>query len=144
MRQESKKTPILLNEWVIKQESNYKLHGIKSEVIFGKPSKDCAGLGICKVNVNTKSVSTQNDCPASKAIIKTDRFGQVGFYFKNESLCIKARRKYFNSSYFVLGESFVLPKQVIQLMKLKHGVIEAGEYPILKMKSHTLVLFPVV
>lgn len=116
--------------------------GIEAGVVFGKISRDCAGIGICKVTVNTKAVKPDCNCPWSKAILKKDQFGQLAFYFPNKSLSIKNRLKFFNREFFMVGESFVLPPAIAQSLGMQNIVVDAGQYPMVKMQDYICVLFP--
>ncbi len=118
------------------------IKGIKANVVFGKISRDCAGIGICKVTVNTVAGKTNCNCPTAKAIINRDQYGQIGFYFPKKSLSLKSRIKFFQRDYFLVGESFVLPQAVTQGLGLHNPVIEAGEYPMVKRKDYICVMFP--
>lgn len=122
-------------------ETVEEVEGIKANVVFGKISKDCAGIGICKVTVNSAARDTKSNCPAAKAIISKDHYGQIAFYFKLNSMCTKCKNKFFDRDYFLVGESFLLPQAITMSLGLRNPVIEAGEYPMVKMKDYICVIF---
>lgn len=122
-------------------ESLEDLNGVKASVVFGKFSKDCAGIGICKVTVNTSAAKKQNQCQQCKAIIRKRHSGQIEFYFISDSICQKGKRKFFQREFFHVGESFYLPRAVTGWLGMKNPIIKAGDYPMIKRKDHILVVF---
>ena len=117
------------------------INGIKADVVFGKTSKDCAGLGICKVSVTNSVHHSDYDCHKAQAILKKDVYGQLRFYFLTSTICSDCQKKYFPREEFLVGESFVLPKSLARAMDLPCRVIAAGRYPAVKMKDYLLVVF---
>lgn len=121
--------------------TNGSVKGIRSDVRFGKASRDCAGLGICQVTVNAQTDDNIPTCQKAKALITKAGFGQIAFCFLNDSLCSKSRGKYFHSDHFMLGEPIILPLEVIQMFELKNGIVNTGQYPVFRTPFYTVVVF---
>ncbi len=117
------------------------IEGVRANVVFGKLSKDCAGIGICKVTVNASSIAVEKQCRQSAAIIRKNRYGQIEFYFDPETICQPGKRKFFKREFFHVGESFYLPGEISGWLGLKNPIIQAGDYPMKKTKDYILVVF---
>lgn len=115
--------------------------GARANVVFGKLSKDCAGIGICKVIVNAIAATQHSHCQHCKVIIRKRHPDQIEFYFVSDSICQKSRRRFFQREFFHVGESFYLPGAITGWLGLKNPIIKAGDYPMKKMKDYILVVF---
>ena len=120
-----------------------KIETIKTEVIFGRASRDCTGHGICRVQVLTNQVLIDDKtCSSSIAFIQQGIDKQIYFYFLNSSLCIKAQKKYFRKDTFQVQESFMLPYGISQSFGMEQNfIIENGLYPIVKTDKYSIVIF---
>ncbi len=119
----------------------YYLNEIKADVVFGRPSKECVGVGICKVTVSAKTNNGPSTCKHAKAVVKKNFFGQLEFYFNNSSINCEKGKMLFQGKYFTILETIVLPAEIRQALGLKIGAIKVGQYPILKMKDTILITF---
>lgn len=97
------------------------------EVVFGTPSKNCAGAGICLI-ANRFPDSYKIPCPHAPAIIHYLPGRELVFRFRKKQISEAAVRKYFNESHFLVEESFALPKQLVKRWQLPKMQIPAGKY----------------
>ena len=123
--------------------SKNKIEHLRAEVIFGRASRDCAGHGICRVEVLTKqSVINTSVCSNSIAFIQQGYDKRIHFYFLNSSLCIKAQKKYFRKDTFQVQEPFMLPYGISQSFEMEQNfIIKNGLYPIVKTDKYSIVIF---
>lgn len=104
------------------------LHEIKMEVVFGTPSQNCIGSGVCMVMSRLPRTQALH-CPHAPAWISYQS-GRLDFRFrKNEVLREDAIRR-FGSPFFLVNEAFCLPRLATRPLGLPSAWVSPGVYSI--------------
>ncbi|MGA1582861.1 MAG: hypothetical protein ACO4CH_06395 [Saprospiraceae bacterium] len=104
---------------------------VKGEVIFGSLSKNCRGVGICKVDVHGEGTTNCKKCPCrATAIIEVRSPDIVRFTFFTESLNTFLYNRYFRHDEFPVPEGFVFNSQLLKVLQIDEFVIKPGVYPV--------------
>lgn len=104
---------------------------ITAEVIFGSLSKNCRGVGICKVDVHGRASSSCKKCPCrTQAEIAVLENGQVRFTFETARLNKFLFNRYFRNLEFPVPEGFVFTPELLQELGLSHFTVRPGIYPV--------------
>ena len=115
---------------------------IDSQVIFGTPSRDCSGSGICKVYTIHAAKRLQIACemvPARLAVSNQDLLISVSEADCTESL----RQKQFRGIQFSVEEAFQLPAWLAQKLDIPVGFIPAGGYLIQRKNGFIWLKLPI-
>ncbi len=105
---------------------------IRCDIVFGMPSQDCRGTGICKL-------SSDLDTPPGmkKACRHTVAFAGRGIdentvtlLFFRELLCIDLFRRQFRNGIFEMPESCILPRKLADSLGLTGSNLLPGQYRI--------------
>lgn len=104
---------------------------ISAEVIFGSLSKNCRGVGICKVDVHGETLSNCKKCPCrASASIEVLSDDSVRFTFRTESLNTFLYNRYFKHDEFPVPEGFVFQPDLLNALSLDTFVVKPGIYPV--------------
>jgi hypothetical protein len=106
------------------------------EVVYGLVSRDCRGMGICKLNaVESKDAPRENSaCGSSLAYLEVHADGQkVSLNFLKETISAPQIEMRFGNGHFELAELFEAPQPLAQRCGREAISLAAGKYPI----SHT-------
>lgn len=100
---------------------------LKAEVVFGKPSKNCLGTGICKV----LPYQATNECGCASTSVELRKANEhtLLMRFRREELCSKRRRQFAEGS-FLVEESVALPEFVKKELKFDAAFILSGCYAV--------------
>jgi hypothetical protein len=105
------------------------------DVIFGSPSADCRGTGVCKITArkSNERARTSNFCQGSPAIMTKAKNGNgIEVLLLREHLCINALRRHLSGSTFIVNEPYPLPAQIVGTLNLAFDTLLPGHYPIEK------------
>ncbi|GJM34141.1 MAG: hypothetical protein DHS20C18_31420 [Saprospiraceae bacterium] len=109
---------------------------IQAEVIFGRPSRGCDGVGICQVMVEPIIEPLRKSCDRTKvALFRQNDF--LVFQFQRNQLCPCLLRKQFRRDYFLIAEPVELPEEIQFHLEQLPPLIQPGCYPIL-FKEETI------
>lgn len=115
---------------------------IDSQVIFGTPSRDCSGSGICKVYTIHAAKRLQIACemvPARLAVSDQDLL--ISF---SEADCTESlRQKQFGDIHFWIEEAFQLPGWLAQKLAIPAAFISAGRYLIQRKNGFIWLKLPI-
>jgi hypothetical protein len=112
---------------------------IHCDVVFGSPSADCRGTGICKITgTNGMFIqSTKKQCRETKAFL-TERADKQGItlIFMRSMLCAQLFRHHFWKGILTMQEACELPvalqnqlcTPLIKLLPGKYNVVEASGF----------------
>jgi hypothetical protein len=100
------------------------------EVVFGTPSKNCTGMGICMVARPNTSILRRIICPSvlSNALL-VDR-QTIGFEFHRDNMNPAMIMQRFIHPYFMVEEPFMLPVYLVRRWSLETPWVAAGAYPL--------------
>ena len=115
---------------------------IDSQVIFGTPSRDCSGSGICKIYTIHAARRLHIACemvPARLAVSDKDLL--ISF---SEADCTESlRQKQFRSTHFGIEEAFQLPSWLAQKLDIPAAFIPAGGYLIQRKNGFIWLKLPI-
>lgn len=114
---------------------------VEMEVVFGTPSKNCSGTGICMIAGRFPQGYTI-PCPHAPAIIHCIRNQELVFRFRKHRLPEEAARTYFSTGSFLVEEAFSLPQRLIRLWGLSIEAIPPGRYLLEEYSREWRLYFP--
>lgn len=105
------------------------------EVVFGSPSANCMGTGICRITARTaqsvQALHSKKQCQNTIALLFPIEGGQGFSMVLNRSmLCTQLYKTHLRHGQLRLEAPYVLPKRVIQTLKLSTMTIAMGQYDI--------------
>lgn len=105
---------------------------ILAEVVYGLSSRNCKGMGICKINaVGSPDYQASNTpCGASLAYLQVLNSSTIRFEFLKDSITPEQYTLRFASGYFCLEEDFSFSDQLLDVLEAKNVNIAEGVYPI--------------
>lgn len=108
---------------------------IQMEIVFGRPSKDCEDIGICRINLVTDlPQASKQPCDCAKktmAYVQQQRNGQLLFRFSKNQINPETIITQFVDQQFTVPEAYILPEP-LQRLFCPRILIEAGCYPIIE------------
>jgi len=119
-------------------------HCFHSDVIFGAPSADCRGTGICKIVAHgmLQLGRTRSACRQSEALFTKGTGGEgVAMYLFRELLCINIYRNHLREGVLTLHESCPLPRSMVNYLKLEIHALPPGAYPVELHQGYMRILF---
>ncbi len=112
------------------------------EVVFGTPSRNCEGSGICMVTGRFPPGYTIV-CPHARAIIYCDmNEKELVFRFPKRYLSDDIVKRFFSKDFFTVEEPFRLPIQLVRRWRLPGRYVAAGYYPIEIYSTEWRLYFP--
>lgn len=104
--------------------------GIRMEVVFGTPSQNCIGSGICMI-MNRFPVGQQLRCPHAPAWINYEQ-GQLVFRFLKAETFREDAKVRLSSPWFLILESFQLPRHCARQLGLPAHWVSPGLYKVIE------------
>ncbi|MCB0525988.1 MAG: hypothetical protein H6576_11065 [Lewinellaceae bacterium] len=105
---------------------------LSCDVVFGSPSADCLGTGVCKISalgVMPGIKSGSRDCARAPGILAPiDGGAGVSMVFAREMMCTKLLRNQFRKGVLTLESSYRLPATIISALALRIRTLKKGEY----------------
>ncbi len=115
-------------------------NGLSVEIIYGLPSRNCRGMGICQVKLQENANSlTQCKC-SSLALARITAKGSLELRIFRQSLDPLLYQAHFQNLEFVLEEPKVLESSVCDALKTGPIELMAGKYPIQESQEYIQVL----
>lgn len=112
-------------------------HSTKAHVVFGTLSKNCRGVGICKVEVNRISDTEAPRCGQRvPALIRKISSGIVSLTFHRQDLTRMLLDRYFRNLEFPVPEQYAFDTDVLSALHLNEFTICAGVYPVRITAEH--------
>jgi len=116
--------------------------GVLARVNLGSPSKNCLGVGICKIDLLSlidQDATSLSPC-SSIAILKKHEEDRLSIHFKIGSLSSNVKEAHFHGDTFIVEENYILPKAVVQLVGCRPTIF-SGFYQVDKSKDSFIVYF---
>jgi len=115
---------------------------IDSQVVFGTPSRDCSGSGICKLYTIHAAKHLNISCEMVRArLALSDEHLQLSF---SEALCSeRLLMQHFSNAHFAMDENFVLPSWLSHKFQRLAGFVSHGEYPVLRKNGFIWLKLPI-
>lgn len=103
------------------------------EVVYGLASRDCKGMGICKINAaqSIDPAQLNSSCNASLAYLQVLNAATIRFDFLKTSITAAQFAQRFASGSFLLEEPFYFSTAILSKLAPCGGRIPEGAYPIL-------------
>lgn len=102
-------------------------HTARVEVVFGTPSKQCSGSGICIVT-SAPLIRTPIICPHAPARLRRVPGEGLVFLFAKKHINTDVLMAYFASPYFLVEEPFALPRRLVKDWHLPTSWVAPGCY----------------
>ena len=116
---------------------------VEMEVIFGTPSKNCCGAGVCLIT-NRFPKGYTVPCPHAPASIHYLPGPELVFRFQKHRLCDRSLQAFFQKKNFRVEEAFSLPDSLQKKWELEGSWVPAGEYPIEAFSREYRLYFPLL
>lgn len=134
--------PSFLNKRIDPYKKIKSALSLRVEVEFGQPSKECAGLGICRIHLHgiaLQNLLAETRCNRALASVSFTEYGRLIFLFTKSKACKMIKHKFFKAKYFVIKENVTLPDFIIAFCDYKHQSIRMGYYPIIETEDNYIV-----
>lgn len=115
------------------------LEEIKMDVVFGSPSKHCAGLGICMIFHHDPMLKHKIKCPGFIAFLSSTPDRRLRFRFPKAGNADEQLAARFVNNYFLVEERFYIPRALAQAWRLPSVWAAPGLYPVLETTQEWLV-----
>jgi len=119
-------------------------HCFHSDVIFGAPSADCRGTGICKIVAHGMLPQGQRKqtCRHSEALFTQGTGGKgVAMYLFRELLCINVYKTQLRNGMLTLADHCPLPRSMVNYLKLEIHTLPPGKYPVETHEGYLRIFF---
>lgn len=116
-------------------------HGvvIRCEIIFGSPSMDCRGTGICKIISTEERSGHAGACASFPAYIAAQRDGnRLLIFFSKQQLSDAAFSRHFPENTLSMNEACPVPEFIQTGLETDISSISAGKY---QLQSDGLYVF---
>ncbi len=125
------------------RDSSFELFVMTVDVHFGVPSRNCAGIGICKVDKNPNNVLPILPFKRAHANVFLDEVnGTICFAFQKCNLHSLTDKLMFSKDYFQVNETITLPGWLTEAFGMPEVTIEKGIYPLETFENSYIVSFP--
>ncbi len=115
---------------------------VEMEVVFGTPSRNCEGSGICMVTERFRP-GYAIPCPHARVIIYCDKENrELVFRFPKRYLTEQIIERFFSDNVFYVEEAFLVPDRLIHQWQLPGKYIPSGCYPIEMYSAEWRLYFP--
>ncbi|MFN0033507.1 MAG: hypothetical protein ACKVUS_00485 [Saprospiraceae bacterium] len=108
------------------------------DVVFGSPSMDCNGTGICKITGThaVRHLHLKKDCRLTFGQIAAAPEGKISLFFFREFLCTRLYRQHFRKGVLVLKEPCALPKEIYKALDIKGKTLLSGDYAVVECDGY--------
>lgn len=117
---------------------------IRCDVVFGSPSLECRGTGVCKITAHDRSRDAEihKGCNRTTAFLTASEGGQhVSMIMLRELLCVNILRQHLRSQVLVMKEPCRIPQGFVTSLGLNTDVLKPGSYPIYEMAGYFRIDF---
>ncbi|MBL7807206.1 MAG: hypothetical protein JNN28_05315 [Saprospiraceae bacterium] len=114
------------------KENDSSMKTIPSEVVFGSPTMNCNGTGICRISSmhSVQQDSGVSNCQKTVAQIVPGKNGKITLYFFRSMLCINLFRKHFYKGMLEMEDPCIIPNDLLQSLNIQTRTIQPGKYAI--------------
>lgn len=108
------------------------------DVVFGSPSMDCNGTGICKITGThaNRPIHLKKNCQLTMGLIAAAPEGKVSLFFFREYLCIHLYRQHFRKGILEMKESCPLPKEISKGLNVNGRTLLPGSYTVVEVDGY--------
>jgi hypothetical protein len=110
---------------------------IRCDIVFGMPSQDCRGTGICKLASEYEArLQLKNDCRNTVAFVGRAGEGErITLVFFRELLCTQLYSRHFRKGILELPESCPLPESLVGSLQLTGASLLPGNYTVTEQEG---------
>jgi hypothetical protein len=101
-----------------------------SDVIFGSPSSNCNGLGVCKITALGQAAMQYSRCQAVGGLFSKNTAGDMQVLIPRSKVCTDLYRKYFMHGMIELKHPCAIPDYLRRHLSFRNTTISPGKYPI--------------
>lgn len=121
--------------WVRPRQETDVTRQMSCDVVFGSPSANCMGTGICRITARTsrssQALESKKQCQNTIALLFPIEGGRGFSMVLNRSmLCTQLYKTHLRHGQLSLDTPCVLPKDIIQTLGLSITTIAKGQYDI--------------
>lgn len=118
---------------------------LQCEVMFGSPSSNCGGNGICKIVAKNHQPGLQakrTSCSHAHAVLTAWNDGKgVSLIFRREWLCANLMRRHLRHGILEMPEPCPIPPAVVAALDLKVNMLPAGLHLVEDLGMHLRLHF---
>ena len=108
---------------------------LSCDVVFGSPSSDCMGTGICRISArtggNTSAMDQKRNCRSTMGLLFPIEGGDgVALVLTRALLCTQLYKTHLRHGTLTLESPCPLPKHIALTLGLKTSQLSIGVYPI--------------
>ena len=103
---------------------------IRMEVVFGTPSKNCEGSGICMLAYYPHAGFKGLRCPKGIAHVSVTPAKSLQFRFLKAEQADARGRAHFEGGCFLVEEPFYIPRKLVRQWGLPSSWAAPGRYPV--------------
>ncbi len=116
---------------------------IDSQVVFGTPSRDCSGSGICKVYTIHAAKHLNISCEMLRVRFVLWQM-DLQLCFSEQECTDQLIQKKFCSDHFLVEERFPLPSWLSRKLDIHPAAIPTGSYPIKRKNGFIWLNLPLI
>lgn len=112
---------------------------IHCDVVFGSPSSDCRGTGICKISgtyERSRLPEAKKECRHTLGQAAVSPDGRLSLFFFREFLCIRLYRQHFQKGVLNMQEACSIPGSISAGLSIEAKQILPGQYRILECDGY--------
>lgn len=119
------------------------------DVVFGSPSADCRGTGICRISARVSHsplpAARRQKCQSAVGLLyPIDGGSGLAMVFTKGMLCTQLYRKHFRKGYLCIESYSFLPDDVVRGLSLKTNKLSPGIYPVAEDSEFLRINFHIV
>lgn len=123
---------------IFPNQTTYPSKMMHCDVVFGSPSMDCNGTGICKIT-GTNSIRPMHlkkSCQLTFGQIAAAPNGKVSLFFFREFLCIQLYRQHFRKGVLTMKEQCPIPSDISKTLNVKAKNLLPGNYAVVECEGY--------
>ena len=117
-----------LSTWKTRSSDVKPFHSLRLSAVFGTPTRNCAGSGLCRLLPRAFSERSSLPCPAWPATLLWGYKKRVILFFEDQHSDLIAPN--FPEGFFCLEAPFRFPLWLCKKLNLQSAEIPAGWYPV--------------
>jgi len=125
-------TPI--SPLILPNKTTYPSKIMRCDVVFGLPSMDCSGTGICKIEISSfnQPLQTSKRCQLTFGLVSAGPGGKISIYFFREFLCIRLYRQHFRKGVLSMKEACPISSEISKGLNFQGTKILTGKYALVE------------
>lgn len=116
------------------------------DVVFGSPSANCMGTGVCRITARTggspSASERKRSCQSTVALLFPVEGGKgVSMVLTRNLLCVQLYKTHLRRGQLTLESACPIPKDVTRALGLKINELPIGKYPIREVNGFLRIDF---